>query len=82
VYRLNIGLPRRRYDELVGGVEAPDLTAVDVVMPHPVYAGYGWVCVLNPSHSWPTVTTLLADAHDFAVRQHGNAARRRAESTE
>ncbi|MDN5916035.1 MAG: DUF6194 family protein [Pseudonocardia sp.] len=78
-YRLNIGLPRRRFDELAAEVDAPDFTAADVVMPHPAYAGYGWVCVLNPDHSWPAVQTLLADAHDFAVRKHDNAARRRSQ---
>jgi hypothetical protein len=82
VFRLNIGLPRRRYDELVAGIETPDFAAADVLMPHPVYAGYGWVCVLNPERTWPTVQTLLDDAHDFAVRKHSNAVRRHAESAE
>ncbi|WP_433783798.1 DUF6194 family protein [Actinomycetospora sp. CA-101289] len=80
VFRLNIGLPRRRYDELVAEAADPDFAALDVLVPHPVYAGYGWVCVLNPERTWPTVETLLADAHDFAVRKHDNAARRRAGS--
>jgi hypothetical protein len=79
VFRLNIGLPRARYNEVVAGIEAPDLTIVDVLMPHPVYAGYGFVCVLNPERTWPTVEALLADAHDFAVRKHDNA-RLRAEA--
>lgn len=52
-------------------------------MPHPVYAGYGWVCVLNPDRSWPTVEALLVEAYEFAVRKHDNAARRRtADATE
>lgn len=81
-FRLNIGLPRQRFNELADQMEAPDFTAVDVVMPHPVYADYGWVCVLNPDRSWPTVETLLAEAHAFAVRKHDNAARRRSETME
>jgi hypothetical protein len=82
VFRLSIGLPRRRYDELVAGIEAPDFAATDVLMPHPVYADHGWVCVLNPERTWPEVETLLDDAHDFAVRKHDNAARRRAAAAE
>lgn len=75
VFRLNIGLPRGRYNEVVADAETPDFTVTDVVMPHPVYAGYGFVCVLNPERIWPTVERLLADAHDFAVRKHNNARR-------
>lgn len=26
-----------------------DFTAKNVIMPHPVYAWMGWVCVLNPT---------------------------------
>ena len=77
VFRLNIGLTRHRFTELTDQVEVPDFTAVDVVMPHPVYADYGWVCVLNPDRTWPTVEALLAEAHERAVRKHDNAARRR-----
>lgn len=77
VFRLNLGLPRRRYEEVVAGIGSPDYTAFDVVMPHPVYASYGWICVLNPEHAWPAVDSLLHVAHDFAVRRHENRARRR-----
>jgi hypothetical protein len=80
VFRLDIGLPRRRYDELVAGIEAPDFAATDVLMPHPVYADHGWVCVLNPERAWPEVETLLDDAHDFAVRPPGAEPRRRSSS--
>ena len=82
VYRLNIGLPRHRFAELARQVEAPDFTALDVVMPHPVYADHGWVCVLNPDHTWPAVEALLAKAHEVAVRKHDNAVRRRSATTQ
>jgi hypothetical protein len=77
VFRLNIGLPKARFAELFATDEAPDPTAFDVVMPHPVYAGYHWVCVLNPDSTWPAVRELLDAAHAFAVRKHHNARRRR-----
>lgn len=81
VFRLNIGLTRSRFAELTEQTPAPDFTAVDVLMPHPVYADYGWVCVLNPERTWPTVETLLDEAHALAVRKHDTAAQRRADTT-
>lgn len=57
VFRLNLGLSRRTFGELFPanpdalGLEppVPDYTVLDELMPHPVYAGMHWVCVLNPS---------------------------------
>ncbi|ODU04591.1 MAG: hypothetical protein ABS81_10070 [Pseudonocardia sp. SCN 72-86] len=77
VFRLNIGLPRARFAEVVDPDGDHDATALDIVMPHPVYGGYHWVCVLNPDRTWPAVQGLLDDAHAFAVRQHENRVRRR-----
>jgi hypothetical protein len=84
VYRLNIGLPK---SEFVARFGAPpsrrddagilessfDYTALDQVMPHPVYGAQYWVCVLNPGESTlALVGELLATAHAFAVRKHEN----------
>ena len=59
VYRLNIGVTKDMYLSLFGGLpQRPlqgktiegdfDFQALNVVMPHPVYAWMGWVCILNP----------------------------------
>jgi hypothetical protein len=77
VYRLNIGLPRDRFRGLIDPTAEHDLTAVDVLLPHPIYGKQNWLCVLNPDLTWPCVQQLLADAHAFAVRKYDNAARRR-----
>lgn len=77
IFRLNIGLSKARFQELVDPDADHDLTATDVLMPHPVYGGYHWVCVLNPDRTWPSVRQLLTEAHTFAVRKHDNASRRR-----
>ncbi len=72
VFRLNLGISRRTFGELFPanpdalGLEppAPDYTALDELMPHPVYAGMYWVCVLNPSAvTFEKVRPLLAEAH-------------------
>ena len=60
VFRLNIGISKQTYRSLFGaqppasgaddGVEGGyDFTALDQLMPHPVYGRQYWVCVLNPS---------------------------------
>ncbi|MEH1099904.1 DUF6194 family protein [Micromonospora sp. CPCC 205561] len=84
-WRLNIGLPRAAYAALLpgrGGSDADvDHTAADVLLPHPVYAGQHWVCVVNPGEATlGTVRQLLAEAYEFAVRRHLNHRNRRASS--
>jgi hypothetical protein len=76
VFRLNFGLPRARFGELVDTAVEHDPSALDVLFPHPVYGGQHWLCVLNPRQMWPTVQELLTEAHAFATRKYDNAARR------
>ncbi|MCE0764401.1 DUF6194 family protein [Pseudonocardia kujensis] len=79
VYRLNIGLPRDRFHELLDPRAEHDMKAIDILLPHPIYGGQNWVCVLNPDRTWPLAQQLLVEAHAFAVRKHNNAARRRSQ---
>lgn len=83
VYRLNIGLGREAWVALFGpptkgtpgdhglgsgSDTAWDFTALDTVMPHPVYGRMHWICVLNPSDAtFETVKTHLAEAYDLDV---------------
>ena len=78
VFRLNIGLGRETFRSLFDpDVPAPqyDFTALDRLMPHPVYAPQFFACILNPSDSIfeSTVRPLLAEAYDVARKrgQHG-----------
>ena len=82
VFRLNIGISKPTYLSLfgsqpsrpgAGGVvdTGHDFTALDQLMPHPVYGHMFWVCVLNPSAAtFQTVRPLLAEAYDLAVSKH------------
>ncbi|MEW2546894.1 DUF6194 family protein [Streptomyces sp. NPDC047002] len=72
-FRLNIAVGRELFTELLGqGPEAapataPDYTAPDRLLPHPVYAAQGWIAVVNPAGSTAArVPGLLAAAHDRA----------------
>jgi hypothetical protein len=82
IFRLNIGVTRETYVSLfgpppsslgpTGTVETGhDFTALDQLMPHPIYAPQLWVCVLNPSpETFETIKPLLADGYDRAVRRN------------
>jgi hypothetical protein len=80
VFRLNVGVGKETYRSLFGdpppagqgGVAVPghDFAALDRLMPHPVYAAQGWVCVLNPgAATFEAVRPLLAEAYGLAVRR-------------
>jgi hypothetical protein len=78
VFRLNIGVNKETFAALFGesAEAAHDFTALDRIMPHPVYGNMYWVCVLNPSEATlQKVQPLLAEAHALAVARY---ARRRA----
>ncbi|HEU0016514.1 MAG TPA: DUF6194 family protein [Longimicrobium sp.] len=88
VFRLNIGLGKEAYRAHFGAPPKPagaggavdtghDFTALDVVMPHPVYAPQSWVCILNPGEATfrAEVQSLLADAYQTAAGRFGRRTR-------
>src|SRR3954469_17351053 len=73
VFRLNIGVTKETFRALFPNASAPrDFKALDVIMPHPVYAAQYWVCVLNPSNETfeQKVKPLIAEAHAQVARRH------------
>ncbi|MET0233123.1 MAG: DUF6194 family protein [Kibdelosporangium sp.] len=75
-YRLNIGLTKATFAARFRQDGEIDHAARDVVMPHPVYAGQHWVCVVNPADI-AALRPLLAEAYQYAVRKYGNYQARR-----
>ncbi len=69
VFRLNIHVSKKTFAAQVGATgDHHDYTALDVLMPHPVYAPQFWICVLNPSEStFARLQPLLAEAYDRAA---------------
>src|SRR5262245_36702373 len=65
VFRLNIGVSGATYRRLVGDAAEPDYTALDTLLPHPLYAQQHWVSILNPTaQTFETlVEPLLEEAH-------------------
>jgi hypothetical protein len=92
VFRVALGLPRARYEQLFGarparppkgGIVASehDFTATDVLTPHPVYAWMGWVQVLSPSRGTFTgMQPLFTEAYDAAVAKYDVQAAKRAKA--
>ena len=76
VFRVNAGVGRERYEELFGHPPAAyaehageyDYTALDRLIPHPVYAVQGWVSILNPSAE--RVEPVIVAAHERAMRRN------------
>jgi hypothetical protein len=70
VFRLNIGVSKETYAKLFDAAEQFDFTALDRLMPHPVYGPNHFVCVLNPSDStFEAIKPLLSEAYKIAVRR-------------
>ena len=95
VFRLNIGISKQTFRSLAGSPSLPsgrdgaairgekessyDFTALDQIMPHPVYGRMFWVCVLTPSEETfeTKVRQCLSEAYDLAVSKHKRRAVRR-----
>src|SRR5262245_51627515 len=64
VFRVNIGIGRAALRErFPGSDETVDPAALDRFFPHPVYAGHGFVSVLNPDTTADEVRELVVAAH-------------------
>jgi hypothetical protein len=86
VFRLNLGVSKDTYRSLFGSAASPsdassgessvDFTALDQLLPHPVYGRMFWICVLSPSApTFELVRPLLAEAYDLCVRRTTRANR-------
>jgi len=77
-YRINVGLRKENFIKQFGYIpKRPaagqivkmnfDFTAMDIIMPHPVYAWMGWVCVLNPSDkTFEDFKPMIQESYEFA----------------
>jgi len=93
VFRLNIGVSKETFRSLFASPNLPpygsstiesnyrdyDFTALDQLMPHPVYGRMYWMCVINPSdETFETkVRPLLSEAYEMAVSKYNKQAAQR-----
>ena len=77
VFRLNLGVDRATFDRVAAEDRAPDFTAFDTLLPHPVYGQQLWISILNPSDATfhETVVPLIALAHDRVATTHARHSR-------
>jgi len=82
VYRLNIGVSKATFEKIAGSNPKPDHSALDQLMPHPVYAMQHWVSILNPSEATfdKLVKPLLEEAHERVARARRKVADRQSRS--
>lgn len=78
VYRISIGLKKETFMGMFGArPERPsagnivkmdfDFTVLDIIIPHPVYAWMGCVCVLNPSDkTFENFKMMIQESYEFA----------------
>lgn len=78
IYRVNIGIRKDTFKSLfsyvpsrpsAGGIVDMDydFTELDKIMPHPVYAWMGWICVLSPSdETFETLKPLIQESYSYA----------------
>jgi hypothetical protein len=74
IFRLNIGVGKETYASLFDARAEHYFTALDRLMPHPVYGEYHWVCVLNPSEAtFERLRPLLQEAYERAADRYARA---------
>ena len=72
IYRLSIGVGKKQYHQLFGDVpKRPakgaivnldfDFSISGMLMPHPIYAWLGWVCINNPDNQQVDLLKQLLD---------------------
>jgi len=84
VFRLNIGVTGRTFDRHVDPTAQPDYTALDRMLPHPVYAAQHWLSILNPSaSSFETIVKpLLDEAHGIVSSREARIREGRARASD
>ncbi len=82
IFRFSIGLPKEKYIEIFGILPkrplkggyvntGHDFTETNLLMPHPIYAWMGWVCVLSPSDEYfNEIFPLIHVAYRKAVQSY------------
>ena len=81
VFRFNFGVSKASYENTFGTKpERPaagnvvatghDFTQCNCLLPHPVYAWMGWVCILNPEQkTFESLLHLMDEAYDLVVEK-------------
>jgi hypothetical protein len=81
-YRLNLGISKETFIKLfkrlpkrppAGNIVDMeyDFTAIDTIMPHPIYSWMAWVCVINPSaETLKKLMPLIEEGYNLAISKY------------
>jgi len=87
IFRVNLGVRKTTFTKMFSYIpKRPaageaiemdyDFTELNKIMPHPVYAWMGWICVLNPSaETFEQLKPLIQESHIFAKEKHSKRKR-------
>lgn len=82
IYRVNLGVYKETFTKMFGMIpKRPakgcivdmdyDFTLTDRILPHPVYAWMGWICMLNPSEStFEKLKPLIQESYEYAKEKY------------
>lgn len=82
IYRVNFGVRKTTFVKMFGSIpQRPskgcivdmnyDFSSINTLLPHPVYAWMGWVCILNPSEAnFERLKPLIQEAYNYAQEKY------------
>lgn len=82
IYRVNLGMRKETFREIFGFIPKRsgkggivdmeyDFSAINEILPHPVYAWMGWICSLNPSpETFEELKPFILEAYEYAKEKY------------
>lgn len=82
IYRVNLGLPKKTFIRIFGSLpKRPkagkivdmdyDFTAINQIIPHPVYSWMGWISCINPTtETFDELKPLIDEAYFFSKEKY------------
>lgn len=82
VYRVNLGMRKHTFSKVFGSIPARsgkgcvvdmdyNFSSTDELLPHPVYAWMGWICILNPSKErFEELKPFIQEAYEYAKEKY------------
>ena len=82
IYRVNIGIRKETFKGKFGFIPKRqkkgestymdyDFSVQNKIMPHPVYAWMGWICVINPSiETFEDLKPLIIESYEYAKEKY------------
>lgn len=82
IYRVNLGVRKDTFSRIFGPTpKRPakggavdmdyDFSLINTILPHPVYAWMGWICILNPSEErFEELKPFIQEAYECAKEKY------------